>query len=105
MSAIWALVLGVGLLTIAIKGAGPLLLGGRELPGRVTTLLRLLAPAVLAALVATQVFVSGNALVVDERALGLAVAIGALLMRAPALAVVVLAATATALSRLATGAI
>lgn len=100
MSTTWIVVLAVALATMVIKGAGPLLLGGRRLPPRVATLLRLLAPAVLAALVATQVFVSGTRLVVDERAFGLAVAFVALLLRAPTLLVVVLAAVVTALARL-----
>lgn len=100
MSTTWIVVLAVALATVVIKGAGPLLLGGCTLPPRVATLLRLLAPAVLAALVATQVFVSGTRLVLDERALGLAVAFVALLLRAPTLLVVVLAAVVTALARL-----
>ena len=101
MSTVWLVVAAVGAGTIAIKGAGPLLLGGRELPTRLMTLLRLLAPAVLAALVATQVFVSGERLALDERAIGLAVAFVALVLRVPTLAVVVLAAAATAIARLA----
>lgn len=100
MSATWTVVSAVGLLTIAIKAAGPLFLGGRALPVRVTSLLRLLAPAVLAALVATQAFVSRGALALDERALGLVVALAALVLRAPTLVVVVLAAAATGLARL-----
>ena len=96
----WIVVVAIGAATILIKGAGPLLLGGRPLPARVMRLLRLLAPAVLAALVATQVFVSGTRLVLDERALGLAVAFVALLVRAPTLVVVVLAAAVTAIARL-----
>ncbi|HEY6958770.1 MAG TPA: AzlD domain-containing protein [Candidatus Limnocylindria bacterium] len=102
MSTTWLVVLAVGAATVLIKGAGPVLLGGRALPGRLTTLLRLLAPAVLAALVATQVVVSGSRLVVDERLLALAVAFVALLLRAPVLVVVILAALVTALARLVT---
>lgn len=100
MSVTWAVAVAVGIGTIAIKGAGPLLLGGRELPPRLMILLRLLAPAVLAAVVATQVFVSGQRLVLDERAAGLAVAFVALALRVPTLAVVILAAAATAIARL-----
>ena len=99
MSSSWIVVLGVSLCTIAIKGAGPVLLGGRELPPRLMTLLRLLAPAVLAALVVTQVFVSEGRLAVDERLLALAVAAVALALRAPTLVVVILAAAVTALVR------
>jgi predicted alpha/beta-hydrolase family hydrolase len=37
MTSTWILVVGVGLATIAIKALGPLLLGGRPLPGRVAS--------------------------------------------------------------------
>lgn len=100
MNAMWAVVALVGAATIAIKGVGPLVLGGRALPPHVIGLLRLLAPAVLAALVATQVFVTGTRLVVDARALGLGVAFVALLLRAPTIVVVALAALVTAVARL-----
>ncbi len=100
MNATWTVVTAVGIATILIKGSGPLLLGGRTLPAEVMMLLRLLAPAVLAALVATQVLVTGNTVAVDVRVLGLAVAFVALLLRAPTLLVVVLAAVTTALARL-----
>lgn len=100
MSASWTVVALVGLATVAIKGTGPLLVGGRELPDPVLRVLRLLAPALLSALVVTSVFVSGGRLVLDERALGMAVALAALLLRAPMLLVVVLAAATTALVRL-----
>lgn len=51
----------------------------------------LMPVALLAALVAVQTFASGTALVLDARAVGLAVAIVALALRAPFLAVVILA--------------
>jgi uncharacterized membrane protein len=60
----------------------------------------LLPVALLAALVAVQVFADGQALVVDARLVGLAVAVVALLFRAPFLVVVLLAAAAAALVRL-----
>jgi hypothetical protein len=50
--------------------------------------------------VATQVFGSGRSLILDERVLGLAVALVALILRAPVLVVVVAAAGATAAVRL-----
>ena len=53
MSAAWVVVIVVGLATIAIKGAGPLLAGGRELPRAASGVVSLLAPAVLAALIVT----------------------------------------------------
>jgi branched-subunit amino acid transport protein len=95
MSAIWLCVLAVGLATIALKAAGPVLASGRELPQGAARVVDLLAPALLAALVATQAFGSDEALVVDERAAGLLAAGAAILLKAPLL-VVVLAAAATA---------
>jgi branched-subunit amino acid transport protein len=98
MSSVWLVVGSVGLGTIAIKAVGPVLLGGRPLPGRATGLVELLAPALLGALVATQVG-DGRALVFDERLIGLAVAGIALWRKAPMLVVIVSAAAATALAR------
>jgi branched-subunit amino acid transport protein len=92
VSAAWTAVLVVGLATVAIKAAGPVLAGGRELPQGSARVVNLLAPALLAALVATQAFSSEEALVLDERGAGLAVAGVAILLRAPLLVVVVAAA-------------
>ena len=96
MSDTWLLVLLTGVTAVAFKGAGPVVLGGRPLPGRAASVVELLAPALLAALIATQTLGSGSALVVDERAAGLAAAAIALALRAPVLVVVVLAAAVTA---------
>jgi branched-subunit amino acid transport protein len=96
---IWILVAVVGVVTIAFKGVGPVILGGRPLPPRLLGVIELLAPALLAALVVTQVFGRERELVVDARAVGLAAAAGALALRAPLLAVVAVAAAATALAR------
>ena len=95
MSAVWLCVLVVGVATVAIKASGPVLAAGRELPQGAARVVDLLAPALLAALVATQAFASGDELVLDERAAGVLAAGVAILLRAPLL-VVVLAAAATA---------
>jgi uncharacterized membrane protein len=100
MSESWVIVLFVGIGTMVIKAAGPVLLGGRPLPDPVQRVVALLAPAVLAALVATTAFASGNDLVIDGRSVGLAVAAVAIALRAPVLAVVIAAAAAAALLRL-----
>jgi branched chain amino acid efflux pump len=96
VSAAWIAVLVVGAATIAIKAAGPVLAGERELPVGASRVLGLLAPALLAALVATQAFATDESLVLDERGAGLAVAAVAVLLRAPLLVVVVLAAATAA---------
>jgi branched-subunit amino acid transport protein len=95
----WLVVAFVGAGTIAVKAAGPMLLGGRSLPERLTGVVELLAPAVLAALVAVQTFADGEALVLDERLIGVAAAAIALWRKAPLLVVVIVAAAATALAR------
>jgi branched-subunit amino acid transport protein len=97
----WLVVLVVGAATVATKAIGPVLLGGRELPAPVMAVVRLLAPAVLAALVAVQVVGGDGEIVLDERLIGLAAALLSLLLRAPVIVVVVVAAAATALTRLA----
>jgi len=99
MSAVWLAVLVVGVATIVLKATGPVLLGGRELPPRVNALVVLLAPAVLAALVVTQVVGGEREPVFDERLVGLGAAVVAVALRAPLLVVVIAAAGATALSR------
>lgn len=95
----WLVVGLTGVATISIKALGPVLLGGRPLPGRLTRVMELLAPALLSALVVTQTLVQGEALVVDPRLAGVAAAGVALWRRAPALVVVVVAAATTALVR------
>ncbi|GIU98765.1 MAG: hypothetical protein KatS3mg014_0381 [Actinomycetota bacterium] len=100
MSEAWATVALVGAGTVAIKALGPVVMGGRPLPARLQGFVELLAPAVLAALVAVQTFGDGRALALDARAVGLAAAGIALWWRAPVLLVVAGAAAATALVRL-----
>jgi branched-subunit amino acid transport protein len=97
--AVWLVVALVAAATIALKAVGPVVLGGRELPFRVARLVALLAPAVLAALVVTQTVGGDRELVVDERLVGLAAAVVAVALRAPLLAVVIIAAAATAAVR------
>ena len=99
MSSVWLVVGLVGAGTFAIKAAGPVLLGGRPLSTRLTRVIELLGPAVLGALVAVQTFGDGQALLVDERVIGVAAAGIALWRKAPLLLVLIIAAAATALAR------
>jgi branched-subunit amino acid transport protein len=99
MSPVWTVVLLVGLATIGLKGAGPVLLSGRELPPMLGAALFLLAPALLAALVVTQAVGGDRELVLDARLLGLGAAVVALALRVPLIGVVVIAAAVAALAR------
>jgi uncharacterized membrane protein len=97
---IWA---GVLVASVACYG---LKLAGLSLPQRwlthprVQKVVALIPIALLAALVATQTFSTGQHLVLDVRAAALAVAIVAVLLRAPFLVVVAAAAATAALLRL-----
>ena len=94
------LVLATG--TFALKAAGPVLLGARQLPTGLQTVIDLLPAALLAALAIVSTLGDGRSLVVDARVVGLAVAAIALWRRAPFVLVVVLASAATAIARFVT---
>jgi branched-subunit amino acid transport protein len=70
----WVLVIWVAATTAVIRAAGPVALGGRELPPRAMSVIGLLAPALLAALVITQTLGNEDSseLVLDERVVGVA---------------------------------
>jgi branched-subunit amino acid transport protein len=98
MSDAWITLVGLLITTIAIKAAGPVIVGGRELPGGAYAVIGLLAPALLTALILTDTFAREQDLTVDARAGGLACAGVAVALRAPlAVTVVVAAAGAAAL--------
>jgi branched-subunit amino acid transport protein len=61
---------GCAVVTAAIKAAGPIALGGRDLPPRFTAVVVLLAPALLAALVVTQALADGDRLAVGADTAG-----------------------------------
>ena len=86
--------------TIAFKAAGPVLLGDRSLPPSLASVVEVLAPAMLAALVVTQTVGGDRELVFDERLAGVLAGAVAIRLRAPLLAVMVVAATTAALIRL-----
>lgn len=100
MNAAWTAVLAVGVGTILLKAVGPVAVSGRRLPARVGDLLDVVAPAILAALVVTETFAHGRALVLDARLAGVAAGLVAIALRAPIWAVVVVGAAATAVVRL-----
>ena len=73
-SELWGLIAGCAVVTAAIKAAGPVAFGGRELPDRVAGVIALLAPALLAALIVTQALADGQRIVIgaDTAGVGLA---------------------------------
>ncbi len=99
MTTLWITIAAVALASAAIKAAGPVLVGGRELHARAVAVIALLAPALLSALVITETFGEDGHLVLDERAVGVAVAGVALALRAPVVVAIALAAVTTALVR------
>jgi branched-subunit amino acid transport protein len=99
MTSVW---ITIGLLTVgtvAIKAAGPVILGGQDLPPRLSGVVARLAPSLLAALVVVDTFGHDQELSIHESAAGLAAAAVALAFRVPMFAVVVLAAAVTAAVR------
>lgn len=90
---IWWTIAGCFVVTAVIKGIGPLALGGRDMPPRVTSVIALMAPALLAALVVTSTFAVGDQWHVGAHTVGVAVG-GVILVRRGPLVVAVLAAVA-----------
>jgi branched-subunit amino acid transport protein len=70
----WALIGGCATITALLKGAGPMALGGRSLPSWFSAIVALMAPALFAALVVTQVLADGRELGVGADTAGVALA-------------------------------
>jgi branched-subunit amino acid transport protein len=99
MTEVWITIAGLTAATMAIKAAGPLLVGDRELPAGAYAVISLLAPALLTALILTDTFAREQDLTVDARAAGLACAGVAVTLRAPLLLTVLVAAVGAAAVR------
>jgi branched-subunit amino acid transport protein len=100
MTTVWILIALLTVGTVAIKSIGPLVLGGRSLPPQMTGVVAHLAPSLLAALVVVDTFGGEDrSIAVDESAIGLLAAAGALALRLPMVAVVAIAALVTAATR------
>lgn len=101
MTTIWLTIIGATVVTAIIKGFGPVVMGGRELPPRLSGVIILMAPALLAALVVTSVLADGDRLHIGAEFVG--VVAGAALMiwtRAGVLTAVLVAAGLTAAVRI-----
>ena len=95
----WTLVVLLTLGAYAFKVTGLVFLGGRSLPPMFERCLALIPAAVVTALVMKDTFTNGQELVLDARALGIAVAGIAAWRKAPLIVVIVLGAAVTALVR------
>ena len=96
---VWLVVAVVGVITVCLKGAGPVVLGSRRLDGAASRVVDLLAPVMLVALVVTQTVGGNRALVLDARLAGVAAAAVALRLRAPLVVAMAVAAGVTVLVR------
>lgn len=103
MSTAWIVIAGSATGVYAFKAAGPLLLGGRNLPPWLHRWTALLPAALLAALVAVSTLADGRHLTVDARLAGVAAAGVALWRRAGFVVVVTVAALVTATIRAVSG--
>lgn len=95
----WGLIAACAVITAAIKGVGPLALGGRELPAWFSAIVAMMAPALFAALVVTQALADGREWAVGADTVGVALATVAAWRGASVIAVVAVAAGTTALLR------
>lgn len=100
MSEAWIVVAVVGVATVLLKAAGPVFLGRRPLPRRIQSVVDLLAPVMLTALVVTQTLASGEEVSVDARVPGVAAAGVAIWRGVPLVGAMAIAAAVTALVRL-----
>ena len=95
----WTFIILLTLGAYAFKVTGLVFLGGRSLPPIFERCLALIPAAVVTALVMKDTFTNGQELVLDARALGIAVAGIAAWRKAPLIVVIVLGAAVTALVR------
>jgi branched-subunit amino acid transport protein len=97
----WAWTFSLALGTYAMRASAPLFLGSRRLPLLAERIVILAAVSLIAALVATSTFAHGTSLHLDARVVGVGVGAIAIWRGASFPVVVLLAAAAAALVRLA----
>ena len=92
----WILIAACAVITAAIKAAGPVAFGGRELPDWFSSIVAMMAPALFAALVVTQALADGRDWAVGADTAGVALASLAAWRGASVIVVVAIAAVTTA---------
>ncbi|MBD8605609.1 AzlD domain-containing protein [Aeromicrobium sp. CFBP 8757] len=96
---IWWTIAGCTVVTAIIKGIGPVAFGGREMPPRVVGVIALMAPALLAALVVTSTFATGDRWHVGAHTVGVATGGVILVRKGPLVVAVAVAVAVTAALR------
>lgn len=92
----WTLIALVAAVTFAIKAAGPVTLGGRDLPPALVRVVDLLAPALLTALIVTNALADGDRLGVGADTFGVLAAVGVVMRFGSIVGAVLVAAVVTA---------
>ncbi len=82
MSDAWIVIIGLAVTSAAIRASGPVLMGGRQLPGRLAGVVDLLAPALLSALIVVETVGLEGEIEVSASLAGV-VAAGLILIRRP----------------------
>lgn len=95
----WTLIIVLAFGAYAFKFTGLVILGGRTLPAPLERCLALIPAAVISALIVKDTVTTGQEIVIDARAAGIAVAIVLAWRRAPLIVVIVAGAAVTALLR------
>ena len=93
---VWIAIIALTVICFVIKAAGPVALGGRDLPRWADQLIALVPAALLPALIVVETFAHGKELVLDARAAGVAAAMAVLALRGSMLVVLLVAAVVTA---------
>ncbi len=100
MTTVWVTIAVLAVGTAIIKAAGPVAMGGKQLSVATQSVVRLIAPAILSALIVYETFIDGDGgVTIDARIVGVIAAIAALAARIPMIAVMLVAAGSTAAVR------
>jgi len=101
MTAVWVTIGVLAVTTALIRASGPVVLGGRDLPAAFRSVISLVAPALLAALIVVETIGApeGGSYEFDARVIGVGTAAVALRAGAGTLPAVAVAAVSTALVR------
>jgi len=95
----WTLVFALAAGAYLFKVTGLVILGGRTLPAPLERCLALIPAAVVSALIVKDTLTTGQEIVIDARAAGIAAAVFVAWRKAPLILVIVVGAVVTALVR------